>query len=195
MIKMRLNNRERGFTLLELMMSLVILSIAFMGILPLFFYAQAQLKEATLSNLAVSVVQAKMERIMELDFDYINYTDFDDTYFPSEPEYTFILPERATSPCTTYAPNPCGYISDNSSPYYNKLMDIVVIDDYYFTRIIDVDDPLDSSSMEDTLDLVNLPADSMTKRVTVTAYWTVPGGKQHHVSSITHVFDAPSWLE
>ncbi|MBN1354869.1 type II secretion system protein [bacterium] len=189
---------ERGFTLLELMMSLVILSIALMGILPLFFYSQAQLKEATLSNLGISIIQSKMERILNLNYDLINYTDFDNAYFPGRPEYTYILPERATSPCITYVPNPCGYVSNNTSPYYNKLLDIVEVDRYYFTRVIDVDDPDDFNSLEPD-DYgpggSNLPADMMTKRVTLTVYWTVPGGKQHFVSSTTQIFDAPDWLE
>lgn len=36
-----LNNR--GFTLLELMISMSVLAVALMGILPFFFYAQAQI--------------------------------------------------------------------------------------------------------------------------------------------------------
>ncbi|MBN1550907.1 type II secretion system protein [bacterium] len=187
--------KQSGFTLLELMMSMVIMSIAFLGILPIFFYSQAQIKEATLTNIAISIIEEKMDRIVQLDYDLINYTDFDHAFYPSMPQYTYVLPERYTRPCTSYSPNPCGFVTNSSSPYYHKLLDIVEVNGYYFTRVIDIDQPKIWESLEDEdktgLGQDNLPADRQTLRVTITVSWTVPGGHQRSVSSTTHIFDAP----
>ena len=177
--------KESGFTLLELMMSMVILAIAFLGILPLFFYSQALIKDATLQNMALSVLQNKMDRILELDYNRINYSDFDDSLFPDVPEYTFILPEVATDPCDSYAINPCGFVTSGASQFRNYLLDIVDVQGYFFTRVIDIDQPDISNSIETGDD--PLPPGDQTLRVTISVYWTVPGNKEHFVSSTTEI--------
>ncbi len=188
MLRLLKIQNAKGFTLLELMMSMVIMSIAFLGILPLFFMSQAQIKKATLTNMAMAILQDKMDRIRGLDYDLINYTDFDDSAgFTDMPEYTYILPDVTNAPCTSFVPNPCGWVSDSSSPYYNKLLDVVMVDNYYFTRIVDVDDPDDRNSLEHPEDFNgihdNLPSGGDTKRISVYVFWTLPGGKSDHIGA------------
>jgi len=177
------NINSRGFTLLELMISMVILATAFLGILPFFFYSQAQLKDSALSNFAMSVIQEKMERISNLEFDLVHHQD--DPFSDPATQYTYILPEVQTYPCTDYTPpNPCGW-----DPFTNFLIDVVKRNDYFFTRHIDVDHPDYADSFEP--DDEPLP-DNDTLRVTITVYWTVPGGNnvnQRFVRATTHLTD------
>jgi len=137
----RLNNKF-GFTLLELMISMSILATALMGILPFFFYSQAQIKQATITNIAMGLIQEKMERIAQLDYDSIHFMDA--PFYPDlTTQYLYILPEVNMSPCTDVAPNPCGFKS-----WCNCLVDIVEKQGYFFTRTIDIDDVKDFPSME-----------------------------------------------
>ncbi len=100
---MTLLSKKSGFTLLELMISMTILAIALMGILPFFFYSQAQIKQATLSNIAIGLVQQKMERIAQMDFQDIHYMDA--PFFPDmTTQYSYILPEVNMSPCDDVRP-------------------------------------------------------------------------------------------
>ncbi len=188
--------KNSGFTLLELMIAMVILAIAFMGILPFFFYSQARLKEATLTNLAMSLIQAKMDRIIHLDYGLIHWQD--NPFGDSETQYTYILPEYYNSPCIDYRNgNPCGW---HDTATRNMLMDIVELQGYYFTRYIDIDHPYDpvnspygvaSWESDDYIEPGNpgLPTDKRTLRVTISVYWTVPGGNQHFVRATTLLFD------
>ncbi len=172
------NNDEKGFTLLELMMSLIILSIAFLGILPMFFYSQAQIKEATLTNKGISIIQERLSRINTLKFAEIDYRDFSDN--PAM-RYTYIMPEVLQAPCTTY-PGTCGFI-----PSLNMLREVVEADGYFFTMIVDIDDPQESASLE-TGDPA-LP-DPLTKRITIRVSWTIPGGYERSVSTTTEIFNS-----
>jgi prepilin-type N-terminal cleavage/methylation domain-containing protein len=175
----RLNSpKEKGFTLLELMMSLIILSVAFLGILPMFFYSQAQIKEATLTNKAISIIQQRIARINSLQFDEIDFRDFNDDPLI---QYTYIMPEVLQEPCVSN-PGVCGFI-----PSINMLREIIVSGGYYFTMIIDIDDPTETSSYEpgDTT-----PPDNLTKRVTIRVSWTIPGGRERSVSTTTEIFNS-----
>jgi prepilin-type N-terminal cleavage/methylation domain-containing protein len=183
---------ERGFTLLELLISMVILSIAFLGILPFFFYSQAKLKDATLTNLALSLIEEKMERITNLGYELINYQD--NPWGDVNTQYTYILPEVNIPPCSTYHPNPCGYQGTWTK---KQLMDICRLprnlppdskDGYFFTRYIDIDQPDIPDSWDDPID-PGLPSDHQTLRVTITVLWNVPGGKQHFVQATTYKTD------
>lgn len=177
-----------GFTLLELMISIVILATALMGILPFFFYSQAQLKQATITSLAMTLVQEKMERITQLDYDLIHFMDA--PFFPdTTTQYVYILPEANLSPCTDVAPNPCGY-----QPATNMLVDIVERQGYFFTRTIDIDALDQFGSLE-------LPEDqggggtgtylpnNETIGVTIQVTWRIPGGERF-VRSSTMVYDS-----
>ena len=179
---------QTGFTLLELMISMTILATALMGILPFFFYSQAQIKQATISNIAMSLIQEKMERISQLDYKDIHYMDA--PFFPDmTTQYAYILPEVNLSPCTDVMPNPCGFKN-----WCNCLIDIVQRQGYFFTRSIDIDDPYNYPSMEFPADLrpgtptgLNVP-DFETKGVTIEVRWRTPGGERF-VRSSTLVFD------
>ncbi|MBN1879406.1 type II secretion system protein [bacterium] len=183
----RIFNKD-GFTLLELMISMTILATALMGILPFFFYSQAQIKQATISNIAMSLVQEKMERISQMDFGDVHYMDA--PYYPDlTTQYSYILPEVNMSPCTDVAPNPCGF-----QTWCNCLIDIIQKQGYFFTRTIDIDDPTMFDSMEFPADLrpgsptgLNVP-DFETKGVTIEVRWRTPGGERF-VRSSTLVFD------
>jgi prepilin-type N-terminal cleavage/methylation domain-containing protein len=178
----------RGFTLLELMIAMSVLAVALMGILPFFFYAQAQIKQATITNIALSLIQQKMERIGQLDYELIHHMDA-----PFHPDmttqYSYILPERNLPPCSTMTPNPCGF-----QEWCNCLVDIVEAHGYYFTRLINIDDPRNYSSLEfpDVLQpgsptglyLPNLD----TKGVTIEVRWNTPRGEQF-VRSRTMIYD------
>ncbi len=190
----RLISRQKGFTLLELMISMVILAIAFIGILPFFFYSQAQLKEATLTNMAMQLIEEKMERIMYLGGEDIDLIHWQDDPFPgSGTQYTYILPERFMEPCSGYPSNPCGW-DDKGTANRNMLMDVVERQEYFFTRFIDIDDPDISASWEDENTFGadpsggGLPDDGQTIRVTITVTWTIPGGGEHFVRATTHVY-------
>ncbi|MGB3975787.1 MAG: prepilin-type N-terminal cleavage/methylation domain-containing protein [bacterium] len=182
-----LNNR--GFTLLELMISMSVLAVALMGILPFFFYAQAQITQATITNIAMSLLQQKLNRITQLDYDLIHYMDA--PFYPDvATQYLYILPEVNDSPCRDYPSNPCGF-----KPACNCLVDIAIVDGYHFTRTIDIDDPLDFDSIEFAQDRqfgttthLYLP-NFDTKGITVEVRWTVPGGKERYVRSTTLVYN------
>jgi len=177
-----------GFTLLELMISIVILATALMGILPFFFYSQAQLKQATITSLAMTLIQEKMERIIQLDFDLIHYMDA--PFFPdTTTQYNFILPEVYLSPCTDVAPNPCGY-----QPATNMLVDIVERQGYFFTRTIDIDSIQQLGSLElpedqGTTGTGTYLPNADTVGVTIQVTWRIPGGERF-VRSSTLVFDS-----
>jgi prepilin-type N-terminal cleavage/methylation domain-containing protein len=182
-MKAFVSRKAAGFTLIELMMSMVIMSIAFMGILPFFFYSQAQIKQSIITNIAILLIQEKMERILSLDYDLIQYDDFDGD--PAK-EYVYVLPERKLRPCITYGG--CGYIPAPA----NILRDYVESQGYFFTRTIDIDQPDLSASLEvDDMPggTSNLPPDMITKRVTIKVSWTVPGQQQQYVSATTQIAD------
>jgi prepilin-type N-terminal cleavage/methylation domain-containing protein len=176
-------SKSCGFTLLELLISIVILATCFLGILPLFFYSQAQIKSAIITNLAMTLIEDKMSRIVITDYEYITYDDFDGD---SNKEYIYVLPEKRLAPCTTLPSDPCGFV-----PSLNVLRDYVVKQGYFFTRYIDIDDPGDSNSLEsDDINPggeSNLPSDGITKRITITVEWTVPGGKKQFVRAATEI--------
>ena len=174
--------KQKGFTLLELMISMVIMAIAFLGILPFFFYSQSQIKQAIITNYAMNILQEKMERITHLDYGMILYDDQDGT--PNE--YIFVLPEARLSPCTGLPGGSCGYI-----PSTNLLRDYVERDGYFFTRLIDIDQPEDRNSLEEEDKIGpfgdNLPSDRLTKRINIQVNWTVPGGTSQFVAATTQV--------
>jgi prepilin-type N-terminal cleavage/methylation domain-containing protein len=178
-------NESSGFTLLELMMSMVIMAIAFLGILPFFFYSQAQLKQATIMNAAITCIQNIMERVLFLDYDLITYDDFDGT--PTQ--FVYVLPEANLQPCSTLPAGSCGFI-----PSLNMLRDYVQAGSYFFTRVIDIDDPDDPNSLESN-DLRpggnDLPPDGITKRITVKVSWTIPGGGERYVMATTQKVNIP----
>jgi prepilin-type N-terminal cleavage/methylation domain-containing protein len=185
---MRLDKNFRGFTLLELMVSMSILAVALMGILPFFFYAQAQIKQATITNIALSLLQQKMERIAQLDYKMIHYMDA--PFFPDlTTQYLYILPEKNMSPCSDFPSNPCGFQSG-----CNCLIDIVETQGYYFTRSIDIDDPriFDSLEMPEDLQIgspIGLYIPNFdSKGVTIEVKWKVPGGERF-VRSTTMIYD------
>ncbi len=185
----KLKNRH-GFTLLELMIAMSVLAVALMGILPFFFYAQAQIKEATITNIALSLIQQKMERIGQLEYDMIHYMDA--PFYPdTATQYSYILPERNQPPCTLMTPNPCGF-----QEWCNCLVDIIETHGYYFTRLINIDDPRNWASLNfpdalceecgysTGLYLPNLD----TKGVTIEVRWNTPRGEQF-VRSRTMIYD------
>ncbi|MBN1296735.1 prepilin-type N-terminal cleavage/methylation domain-containing protein [bacterium] len=184
---MNIDKKIAGFTLLELMISMIILATALMGILPFFFHSQAQLKQATLTGLAMTLIQEKMERIIQLDYDLIHYMDA--PFFPDlTTQYTFVLPEVFMSPCTDVTPNPCGYQSAS-----NLLVDVVERQGYFFTRTVDIDCMSQLGSLELPEDQgthptgLYLPNDD-TIGVTIQVQWRIPGGERF-VRSSTLVFD------
>ena len=186
---MRKDSNNRGFTLLELMISMSILAVALMGILPFFFYAQAQITQATITNIAMSLLQQKIDRIAQLDYDLIHHMDA--PFYPDmATQYLYILPEVNASPCIDYPSNPCGFKSS-----CNCLIDIVYLDGYYFTRTIDIDDPLNSDSIEFSQDFQSGSPTGLylpnfdTKGIMVEVRWTVPGGKERFVRSTTLVYN------
>jgi len=186
-----IKKNKAGFSLLELMIAMCILATAMMGILPFFFYSQAQLKRAAITSIAMTLIQEKMERIAQLDFDMIHYMDA--PFYPDvTTQYTYILPEYFQSPCTDVAPNPCGYQASN-----NFLVDVVQRQGYYFTRFTDIDDINYYPSLELPEDQgpyttgLYLP-DSDTIGVTVEVHWRIPGGDRF-IRSSTMIFDSTNF--
>ena len=176
-----------GFTLLELMISMTILATVLMGILPFFFYSQEQMKQATITSMAMTLVQEKMERIAQLDYDLIHYMDA--PFFPDvTTQYHYILPEVMMSPCTDVGPSPCGFQTST-----NNLVDIVRRQGYYFTRTTDIDSIEQVGSLELPEDRgtystgLYLPNDE-TIGITIEVRWRIPGGERF-VRSSTWVFD------
>lgn len=172
---------KKGFTLLELMISMVVMLTAFMGILPFFFYAQKSIKESLLTQYAVNFVEEKMERIKILDYELIDYQDFAD--LASEGlAFIYILPEVNGGVCASHAGG-CGFDVDGT----HMLRDIVnqTGSGYFFIRHIDIDNSMDSDSWEvgETRSNLNLPDD--TTRITIRVSWTVPGGRQRFVTATT----------
>jgi len=119
-----------------------------------------------------------LSRINTLQYREIDYRDFNDN--PTL-QYTYIMPEVLQEPCTSH-PGTCGFI-----PSINMLREIVVSDGYYFTMIIDIDDPMEVPSMEPG-DVA--PPDNLTKRVTIRVSWTIPGGHERSVSATTEIFNS-----
>ncbi|MCD4654203.1 type II secretion system GspH family protein [bacterium] len=190
---MKIYKEKAGFTLLELMISMIILATALMGILPFFFYSQAQLKQASITSIAMTLIQEKMERISQLDFEMIHYMDA--PFYPDmTTQYTYILPEYFQEPCTDVSPNPCGFQSST-----NSLMDVALKHGYFFTRIIDIDDINHWASIELPEDQgpyttgLYLP-DNETIGVTIEVRWRTPGGERF-VRSSTMIFDSTNFQE
>jgi len=182
-----------GFTLLELMISMVILATALSGILPFFFYSQAQMKQATITTMAMGLVQEKMEHVAQLDFDLIHFMDA--PFLPDiSTQYTYMLPEYFLNPCNSVAPNPCGYQSST-----NMLVDIISRKGYYFTRTIDVDSLTQIGSLELPEDSGPAPTftylpNADTVGITIEVRWRRPGGERV-VRSSTWVYDSNNFQD
>ncbi|GEM_PF-5917610 len=173
MLKLHIFN-YKGFSLLELMISLVVMITAFMGILPFFFYAQKSIKEALLTQYALTFIEEKMERIKTLDYDLIDYRDFSD--LASEGlAYIYILPEVNGGMCADHGP--CGFNVDGT----NTLRDIVSSpgSGYFFERHIDIDDSEDDESWEPGETPLNINLPPATKRISIRVSWSVPGVDKH----------------
>lgn len=88
---------ERGFTLLETMIALVILLIVCVGIMGLFFYSMRNNTGAADRELALAVAQQRMEQLRALTFTDTNLTtDSTTTVTASNRSYSV-----ATTICTT----------------------------------------------------------------------------------------------
>lgn len=185
--------QNKGFTLLELLISIVILATALTGILPFFFYSQAQMKQATITSLAMTLIQQKMERIAQLDYELIHYMDA--PFFPDVvTQYTYILPEYFLPPCTDIAPNPCGFQGAS-----NMLVDIVNLRGYFFTRYTDIDSLDQAGSLELPEDRGSPPTftylpNSDTLGVTIEVHWRIPGGERF-VRSSTWVYNSSNFQD
>ncbi len=73
--------RQRGFTLVELLVTIIIAGIAFAAMVPLFISAQQVTAADQLRNAALQLAQDKLEKIRALDYDLITEANLNSATF------------------------------------------------------------------------------------------------------------------
>jgi prepilin-type N-terminal cleavage/methylation domain-containing protein len=73
-----------GFSMVELLVTIVIASIAFAAMVPLFVQAQKQTSSDNMRNVTMQVAQEKIEQVRLLDYDQVTQANLDDETFADE---------------------------------------------------------------------------------------------------------------
>ncbi|MEI7902015.1 MAG: prepilin-type N-terminal cleavage/methylation domain-containing protein [bacterium] len=77
----RARRDARGFSFVELLVTIIIAGIAFAAIVPLFVLAQSKGAGDTARNVALNLAQDRVEKIRQLDYDLITESNLNDASF------------------------------------------------------------------------------------------------------------------